>query len=201
MSRKLVYVSQRVDIYPDIGERRDALDVKWYKLLGTEGFRVLPVPNNENQIELWLKDSPPSGVLLSGGNTPSAYGGTAPERCKTDNVLLNFAIDNKIPALGVCGGMQSIALYFGGSLKKVGGHIRTRHDLDGLVLSNVNSYHEYAVDIMPDGFFVTANADDGVIEAIRHKSLPIAGIMWHPEREEVFKRADIKLITDLLHGG
>ena len=97
--------------------------------------------------------------------------------------------------------MQSIALYFGGNLKKVSSHVRTRHELRGLILNNVNSYHEYEVDVLPDEFSVTARAEDGVIEAIRHKTLPIEGIMWHPEREEVFNHADIKLITDLFRGG
>ena len=197
----LVYVSQRVDVYSYIGERRDALDGRWHKLLGDAGFRILPVPNDENQVELWLKDYPPSGILLSGGNTPSIYGGAAPERCKTDNVLMDFAIDNKVPVVGVCRGMQSIALYFGGSLKKVDGHVRTRHKLRGKIENCVNSYHEYAVDVLPDEFSITARAEDGVIEAISHKILPIAGFMWHPEREEVFSRSDIKLIKDLFHWG
>ena len=152
MNGNFIYISQRIDIYSDIGERRDALDGRWHKLLGCAGFRVLPVPNDENQVKLWLKDCPPSGIILSGGNTPSCYGGSAPERCKTDTILLDFAVKNKVIVLGVCRGMQSIALYFGGSLKKVDGHIQARHQLRGDIKSCVNSYHEYAVDVLPMSF-------------------------------------------------
>ena len=197
----LIYVSQRVDAHPGIGERRDALDGRWHRLLGGAGFRVLPVPNDGDQVRMWLEASPPLGVLLGGGNSPAAYGGAAPERCRTDGFLLDYAVANGVPVLGVCRGMQSIAIHFGGSLKKVDGHVRVRHALDVRAGENVNSYHEYAVDALPEGFAVTASAGDGVIEAIRHKSLPVEGIMWHPEREDVFRGQDIKMILDLFGGG
>ena len=193
----LIYVTQRVDVYPGRNERRDALDQMWHKMLGGLGLRALPVPNDEAQVKLWLKASQPSGILLSGGNTPTAYGGTALERCKTDETLLDFAVRDKIPIMGVCRGMQSIVIFFGGSLKKVDGHIRARHELSGRIVKNVNSFHEYAIDILPEGFSVMASAEDGNIEAIRHKSLPIAGIMWHMEREEIFCEADMKLLAGL----
>ena len=193
----LLYVSQRVDFYPEIGERRDALDGRWYKLLDKECFRVLPVPNDKAQIKYWLDSCPPSGILLSGGNTPSTYGGGVPERCATDEILLDYSVANKIPVLGVCRGMQSIAIHFGGSLKKVEGHVRARHELSGQIIKSVNSFHEYAVDFLPEGFSVMAYAEDGVIEAVRHKFLSITGIMWHPEREEEFCGMDLKLINEL----
>ena len=196
----LIYVTQRVDVYPGNCERRNALDGRWHRILGGMGLRALPVPNDKAQVKMWLEACPPSGILLSGGNTPTAYGGTAPERCKTDEALLDFAVDGRVPVLGVCRGMQSIAIYFGGSLKKIDGHVRARHELNGRITKNVNSYHEYAVNVLPDEFSVMAKSEDGVIEAIRHTSLSIEGIMWHPEREEVFCELDRKLITDLFHG-
>lgn len=42
---------------------------------------------------------------------------------------------------------------------------------------------------------------DGVIEAVRHKRLPIIGGMWHPEREKTFCDADIDMVTKLLQEG
>ena len=193
----LVYVSQRVDVHAEIGERRDALDARWHLFLGGAGFRVLPVPNDIVQVKLWLENCPPKGIVLGGGNTPSAYGGIAPERCETDNALLCYAVCNKIPVLGVCRGMQSIVLYFGGSLKKVGGHVAARHNLRGHVEKNVNSYHDFAVNVLPEEFVVTAKAEDGIVEAVRHKYLPIIGIMWHPEREDVFCGTDLEMLMEL----
>jgi putative glutamine amidotransferase len=47
------------------------------------------------------------------------------------------------------------------------------------------------------GFDVLAVSDDGVIESIRHKSLPIVGTMWHPERENPFRNFDIKMVRSI----
>ena len=44
---------------------------------------------------------------------------------------------------------------------------------------------------------ILAKAEDGVIEAVRHKQKPVLGIMWHPEREELFSSDDIKCVQKL----
>ena len=44
---------------------------------------------------------------------------------------------------------------------------------------------------------MTAQTSDGVIEAIRHESLPIVGTMWHPEREADFVPRDVNRVKEL----
>ena len=193
---KRILISQRVDVIDSYKERRDALDQRWAELLLKAGCIAIPVSNHGPALTELLKSMPIDGILLSGGNSPAAYGGCAPERDNTDGLLISFAANNGKPLLGVCRGMQSIVLSFGGALRKVEGHTASRHDLD--INRNVNSYHEYAPDRMPDNFTVLSKAKDGEVEYIRHKKLPIAGIMWHPERETPFVQEDIELIRGLL---
>jgi len=195
---KKIFISQRVDIHPDYGERRDAIDQMWAKLIFELGFCCVPIPNHPEIAKEMLKDIPPYGILLSGGNTPQQYGGNAPERDATDNVLIGYAVSNNTPLLGVCRGMQSIVLYFGGSLKKTENHIAVRHTLNNGF--DVNSFHAYSPHELTNDIIPVACSQDGEIEYIKHKILPITGIMWHPERETPFKENDILLMKSIFLG-
>jgi len=187
---KLIYVSQRVDVHSEYGERRDALDQRWARFLWHVRCIALPLFNHRESLHELLKTKPPDGIVLSGG--PSV-----PERNDTDTTLIEHAIRSKIPLLGVCLGMQSIGQYFGGSLCKVEGHVAIRHKLDcGM---EVNSYHEMAIDRLSQGLEANKYSADGVIECIRHEVMPITGIMWHPERESIFDRQDIDLVREMFH--
>jgi putative glutamine amidotransferase len=133
----------------------------------------------------------PDGIVLSGGNTPVAYGGQSKERDCVDELLISYSVEKNLPLIGVCRGMQSICLYFGGSLKQVKGHVRVRHNIEGLIKRNVNSYHEWSPDYQGDNIEVLCRSDDDGIEMVHHVSLSIYGMMWHPEREKPFNVDDI----------
>jgi len=197
---KIVFATQRVDMIPGRDERRDALDQRWAEFLISIGCVTVPVPNNMDAAKALLASVMPDGILLSGGNSPAEYDGDAPKRDDTDILMLDHAVRNNTPLFGVCRGMQSAIIYFGGTLRHVPGHVATRHDISGAVSRNVNSYHSLAVDKLPNCFDVLAEAGDGVIEAVRHKNLPILAIMWHPEREQPFDGSDLQLIQKFLEG-
>ena len=95
-----------------------------------------------------------------------------------------------MPLLGICRGMQMMAVWAGGELKPVIGHTRTRHELRGELVGEVNSFHNYSLAACPAGFVVTAMAEDGCIEAIRHENFAWEGWMWHPEHEANFQSRD-----------
>jgi anthranilate synthase component 2 len=99
----------------------------------------------------------------------------------------------KLPILGVCLGHQAIGAAFGGKI------IRSQHLMHGKtsvitttqegVFANlpekfvVNRYHSLAIEraICPDVLAVTAWTDDGEIMGVRHKTLAIQGVQFHPE--------------------
>lgn len=190
---KIILISQRVEIIENIGERRDALSQEWAELAEKCGFILLPVPNDPKNTVKIFENISPEGIILSGGNDLCRYGGNAPERDETEKILINLAVKNNIPLLGVCRGMQMILDFFGAELVKVDGHIRTEH-----ILNNgrkVNSFHAWAAKECPDTLIVTANSDDGSVEEIVHSEYKnIMGIMWHPERYSPIREEDIKRI-------
>jgi putative glutamine amidotransferase len=94
--------------------------------------------------------------------------------------------------------MQMMAHWAGASLHRANGHLRTRHQLTGQISGDVNSYHRFSLSECPAGFDVLASSEDGEIEAIRHRSLPWEGWMWHPEREELFASRDVERVKSLL---
>ncbi len=103
------------------------------------------------------------------------------------------AFAGKIPLMGGCLGHQSIAQAFGGrivSAKRLmhGKTSRLKHDGKGLFKGfpqgmTVMRYHSLAVDraTLPDCLAVTAEAEDGEIMGLRHRTLPIESIQYHPE--------------------
>lgn len=195
---KFAAISQRVDEAEGYNETRDALDEQWHGLFRKMDTLLLPVPNVPGFVEMFLSRARPDAIVLSGGNSPVPYGGTAPQRDGTDEALIQYAIRNNVPLLGVCRGMQSIALHFGGVLKEVGGHVGTRHWVGGEFSREVNSYHRFAVGSLGDGLQALAQSKDGAVEAIKHKGYPIYGIMWHPERAGGFDARDIGWIAGRL---
>jgi gamma-glutamyl-gamma-aminobutyrate hydrolase PuuD len=192
-----VAVSQRVDVINGRSERRDALDQRITLWLGAVGLLPLVVPNgfaSPPALHDWLRIVSPTAVVLSGGNDI----GEAPERDTTERCLLDHASEMGLPTLGICRGMQMMAVWAGGALKGVDGHVRTRHVLSGEITSEVNSYHNITLAECPPGFIVTARSEDGEIEAMHHDSLPFQGWMWHPEREAEFSIADVHRARELL---
>jgi len=56
-----------------------------------------------------------------------------------------------------------------------------------------NSYHSLGSRKSAEELLVEARAEDGVIEAVRHSSKKIYGMMWHPERNSPFEKSDVAL--------
>lgn len=199
---KKVFYTQRVEMVESYRERRDCADQNIPRFLQACGFLPFPIPNVIENIDNYLEKAEPEGILLTGGNSLSGYGGNAPERDKTDEHMIRWAIEKKIPVYGFCRGMQSILVYFGNELENVVGHVAVRHDVNGEINRNVNSYHNQACVKLKEecGLVCMARTEDGVIEAVRHTAYPIMGTMWHPEREEGFDKADIQMLRNLFSG-
>lgn len=157
------------------------------------------------------------GIILSGGVDvdPShfgeephpALGEVSPRRDGFELALARAALAGQVPLLGICRGIQVLAIAAGGTVyQDIGSEIkaalkhrqqaprwhpthsvnvRAGSRLAGLVGAGsfrVNSFHHQAVRAVPDRFIVTAEAEDGVIEAIEGSDARFAvGVQWHPE--------------------
>lgn len=196
-----VAVSQRINYFPARTEWQDSLDqrlVSWIKNLGA---LPIPVPNvlmPISALQAWLEAVAPRAIVLSGGNDIGENLG----RDETEKSLLDYASTLELPVLGICRGMQMMAHHGGISLEPSPGHAGTRHalgSLNGAIFpEEVNSFHNWRIASCPKGYALTAEAEDGSIEAIRHQVLPWEGWMWHPEREEPFEETGMERARDLL---
>lgn len=197
-----VLFTQRVEIVGAYGERRDAADQRVADFIYACGFLPIPLPNDPIKTEQIFHAINTVGIVLTGGNSLVKYGGDAPERDGTDRILLELAMQKEMPLYGFCRGMQSILDYFGNELVEVKDHVAVRHTVAGVEeAQEVNSYHNQGcLNIVSEELEVLLETNDGVIEKICHKRLPILGTMWHPEREIPFRGADIAMIRELFGG-
>lgn len=196
---EIVIYTQRVEVIESYQERRDCADQRIADFIYACGFLPIPVPNRKEIAGEIIQQLHPTGIVLTGGNSPCIYGGNAQERDEMDHELISLAIHKRIPVYGLCRGMQSILSYFGNELENVEGHVAVRHLVKGMQGDcEVNSYHNLACKNLIDGcgLIVTAQSEDCVIEAVRHTSFPIVGTMWHPERESCFVSKDIELVKN-----
>lgn len=195
---KRIFFTQRVEVIANYGERRDCADQRISAFLRACDCLPIPVPNDAETARAMWEELEPDGVFLSGGNNLLRYHGDAPERDATEKLLVESAIEEVIPVFGICRGLQFLADYFGSDLVPVDGHVRTHHRIMGeLSRDSVNSYHTLGVRDLKRPLVRLAVADDGIIEALRHTTLPIFAIGWHPEREEPFKAEDIAFVRNV----
>ena len=126
------------------------------------------------------------GVLISPGP------GT-PDKAGVSVEMIKYCAEHSIPLFGVCLGHQAIGEAFGATVSRAPEllHGKTSlviHNASG-VLANVPSpftatrYHSLAVerDTVPEVLEVTGATESGVVMSMRHKTLPIEGVQFHPE--------------------
>lgn len=138
-------------------------------------------------------------IVLAGGNDLHKFKKTENNkiRKKIDTFFLQRSIKKKIPLIGICYGAQFIANNFGANLKKANNHvIKKNHTIINFenhkrFKSNVNSFHNYKITKLSSNFKTLAiHEKDNSIEYFKHKNLNILGLMWHPERNNFFKKTD-----------
>ncbi len=190
-----IAVSTRLSSAVGYKEQRDSISRDWIKLfnnLSINNYILLPNMGTD-MLNAYCDYHSVNGFLLTGGDVI----GNDIMRDEVEFAALNIAKDKSLKVLGICRGMQIISSFFGGTLKSVDGHLATRHKINDSSSRNVNSYHTYAIDKLPECFKVIYKSQDNSIESISHNILPWHGCMWHPERDEFIHPMDLKMIKSL----
>lgn len=199
-------ITMRIVKSPNYDEERDALSHDWNKFSELSNIVLIPIPNLSKVI-FYIEALNFDGIILSGGDDI----GDTPKRDDTEYKIVKYCLSNNLPIFGVCRGMQIINNFFNGKLDKdkTGDHVRNSHSVE-IVNSKhvdtnkkyvtVNSYHQNIIEPTSlgnnlDVFAISKN--DNSVEGFIHNSLPIMGVMWHPEREpNIFNQ---KLITSFFN--
>jgi anthranilate synthase component 2 len=162
----------------------DSFTYNLYQYLAELGAEVQVYRNDEVSVEDCLAMGPERIVISPGPCTPDEAG---------ISVDLIKATAGQVPLLGVCLGHQAIGQAFGGEVVSAGEimHGKTSmvtHDGKGVFAGLPNPfeairYHSLAIarDSIPEELEVTATAESGVIMGVRHRTLPIEGVQFHPE--------------------
>ncbi len=176
------------------------------------GGRPLAIPPMLDAVDETLDAL--DGLLFTGGPDidPSLYGAKPhpettrirPQRDRAESPLLRAALDQDVPVLAVCRGMEMLNVVRGGTLEqhlpdvttgvehKVASNTYVTHEvsikpdsiLGGLLgeSADVPSRHHQAPDVVGDGLVEVAWAPDDTIEGIEDPSKRFAvGVLWHPE--------------------
>ena len=184
-------------------EPRDSISHDWLRSLQKWGMMPILVPNIGSRSIEYITKIPPDIILLTGGEDL----GKDPVRDETEITLFDYAWGQSIPVFGVCRGLQLINVRLGGQLGPINGHVANSHPViiapkwKNFYTSNpiVNSFHNIGIpscNVAPE-LNIMANDLSGYVEAVQHKTRPIAAIMWHPEREGGLP-GDVSLMKSLV---
>lgn len=153
-------------------------------------------------------------VVLTGGEdvAPTHYGGPASYPHQGQHfttadaaqiALVHRVVEDAVPTLGICRGMQVVNVALGGDLVQHldgGAHVRPGDPRESMVdhrvvvapdsrlaaaladtAVEVRSSHHQAVGRLGVDLVVTASAPDGTVEAVEHVTAPLWAVQWHPE--------------------
>ena len=162
----------------------DSFTYNLVQYFGELGQDVHVHRNDEITLEQIYAMKPEKIVISPGPCTPNEAGISVP-------LIHEFA--GKIPLLGVCLGHQSIGQAFGGRIIKAktlmhGKTSQIHHKNIGVFKDLPNPYtatryHSLVIEreTIPDCLEITAWTDDGEIMGVRHKTLAVEGVQFHPE--------------------
>ena len=191
-------------------------EVYYKQIVSAGGTPVLIPPVADNDVLLSTLDTLDAIVLSGGGDFNPLWAGEQPvpqlhninnERDLPELLLTRYAFDRQLPMLGICRGIQTLAMSLGGHVEQdikptptLIKHSQTSHQstqthsvnikpgtmlseiFDGEDTIYVNSFHHQAVDNPGNHMRTAATAPDGTIEAIESsEQKPIIGVQWHPE--------------------
>ena len=162
----------------------DSFTYNIYQLFSDIGAQVEVVRSDKISID-GIRANGYRGIIISPGPGIPQDAGISEEVIRQ--------LGGEIPILGICLGHQAIGEVFGGRVVRAGEIVHgkaspIRHSGTGLYRdipnpTEVARYHSLIIarENLPEVLDVTSQLDDGTIMGVRHKTLPIEGIQFHPE--------------------
>jgi anthranilate synthase component 2 len=162
----------------------DSFTYNLFHYLGELGARLEVHRNDKITVDAVMAKHPQGIILSPGPCTPDTAG-----------ICLDLIkrAAGKVPIFGVCLGHQAIGQVYGGDVvrapKPMHGKLSQVHHTGKGVFRdvpndfNATRYHSLTIDppSFPDALEITATSEDGVIQGLQHKTLPIFGVQFHPE--------------------
>ena len=151
-------------------------------LFGELGADVLVRRNDDIDADEAERLAPSHLVVSPGPGRPETAGST---------IAVIDRLATTTPTLGVCLGHQAIVQCFGGTVGQArqlvhGKATVVRHDGRGIFAGLpedflAGRYHSLAATSVPDCFETSSTASDGEVMSVRHRTLPLDGVQFHPE--------------------
>jgi N5-(cytidine 5'-diphosphoramidyl)-L-glutamine hydrolase len=202
---KKIAITQRLVLNEDYYELREALDVNWGRLFNALDFLPIVLPM-EYSFEKYFDIVGVDGILLTGGNDLNSLNPSkiSKRRDAFEKRLIEYAIVNDVPVFGICRGMQIIGEFFGADFRKVENQVAIEHFImpnksslyfnELNQINMVNSFHNYAINNLPDDILISATNENKMIKAIEHRTYKIFAQMWHSERKNKLSKNELNLI-------
>jgi len=178
----------------------------YFKIANKNHLEIIFLNAKDDQDTFYRNCKLCDGFLLTGGNKKDWY----------DDFIIEYALKKRLPLLGICQGMQSMAIYKSeNDTVKIGNnshHLQKekRHlvllqkgrlqEIVGQDKILVNSYHYETVESSTI-FSITGYSEDGLIEVVENKDHPFQiGLQWHPERmmESKISKKIIKRFVEVI---
>ena len=185
----------------------------YHKIVEAGGVPLIIPPNTDRHVIINTLDRIDALILSGGGDYNPLWAGEEPspllhginaERDQAELMITRLAYNRQIPMLGICRGIQTMAMALGGKVfQDISDHATEKHSQDAersepthsVTIANdsilqklygeslyVNSFHHQAVSNTGEKFRVTAHSADGIIEAMESTEYkPMMGVQWHPE--------------------
>jgi anthranilate synthase/aminodeoxychorismate synthase-like glutamine amidotransferase len=178
----------------------DSFTYNLVQLLGELGAEPVVRRNDQVTVEEIAKGGYRGIVISPGPGEPKGAG---------ISLAAIRELGGRLPILGVCLGHQAIGEAFGGHIVRAprpvhGKSSRVKHDGRGIFVDvpeeiEVARYHSLVIEpeTCPAVLEVTAVTADGIIMGVRHRSLPIEGVQFHPE--SVLTSDGVKILSNFVH--
>ena len=202
-----------IGITTDLKEKENSIENAYSVAIDHYGGVPFLIPTIERHSKNYIKDVVKfiDGLLIPGSRDmdPKFYNEKVGSKINPMNInrtltefdIMEESIKLSKPILGICGGMQFINVFYGGSihqdikecLPKAENHekgvvhivkINENSNLKrmcGKLDAEVNSYHHQAINAVGKSLTVGAEAQDGIVESIENESDNVFAVQWHPE--------------------